>query len=197
MKIRYSILSMLLVLAAAGCDQAPTGPDAGLAPSAPAEARKTRQELAFPVSGVIEGGTFAGTAKITELALNAAGQLEATGVLNGTATVAGVATAVTGQTFTTLAVITQGASGAVVTLASSNNTPGACDVLFLDLGPLFLDVLGLTVDLAPVVLDLNAVPGAGNLVGNLLCVVVHLLDGPGIVLQVIENILDIINGLLG
>jgi hypothetical protein len=197
MRIRYAIPATFAVLFAAGCSDMPTSPDRSLAPSnAPSEARKTRQAFAFPVDGVIPGGTFDGTAQITSLALNAAGQLEATGVLNGTATVAGIATAITGQTFTTLAVITEGAGG-VTTTALSNNTPGACDVLFLDLGPLSLDLLGLTVDLDEVVLDVNAVPGAGNLLGNLLCTVVHLLDGPGVFLQALENILDLINSIIG
>lgn len=36
----------------------------------------------------------------------------------------------------------------------------------------------------------------GNLVGNLLCTVVHLLDGPGLLASVF-NLLDTINSLLG
>jgi len=64
------------------------------------------------------------------------------------------------------------------------------------LGPLHLDVLGLTVDLSEVVLDISAQAGPGNLLGNLLCAVVHLLDGPGI-LAAIANILNQINAILG
>ena len=56
---------------------------------------------------------------------------------------------------------------------------GACDILNLDLGPLDLNLLGLQIDLAPVVLDITAVQGAGNLLGNLLCAVAGLLDGNG------------------
>jgi hypothetical protein len=55
----------------------------------------------------------------------------------------------------------------------------SCSILDLDLGPLHLDLLGLVIDLAPVHLDITAVPGAGNLLGNLLCAVAHLLDGAG------------------
>ncbi|WP_205829549.1 hypothetical protein [Microbacterium sp. MEC084] len=55
----------------------------------------------------------------------------------------------------------------------------ACDILTLDLGPLHLDLLGLVVDLAPVNLDVTAQPGAGNLLGNLLCAVAGLLDRDG------------------
>ncbi|HET6937335.1 MAG TPA: hypothetical protein VFI19_01970 [Nocardioides sp.] len=53
----------------------------------------------------------------------------------------------------------------------------ACNILHLVLGPLDLNLLGLTVHLNQVVLDITAVPGAGNLLGNLLCAVAGLLDG--------------------
>jgi len=43
------------------------------------------------------------------------------------------------------------------------------------LGPLDLNVLGLTVHLNQVVLNITAVPGAGNLLGNLLCAAANLL----------------------
>ncbi|GAB6986292.1 hypothetical protein JCM10369A_28160 [Nocardioides pyridinolyticus] len=58
----------------------------------------------------------------------------------------------------------------------------SCDILHLVLAPLDLDLLGLRVHLDRVVLDIDAVPGAGNLLGNLLCAVTHLLDGglPGL-----------------
>jgi hypothetical protein len=55
----------------------------------------------------------------------------------------------------------------------------ACDVLHLVLGPLDLNLLGLRIQLNQVVLDITAVPGAGNLLGNLLCAIVGLLDPPG------------------
>jgi hypothetical protein len=53
----------------------------------------------------------------------------------------------------------------------------ACDILNLVLGPLDLNILGLQVNLQRVVLDITAVAGAGNLLGNLLCAVAGLLDG--------------------
>ncbi|HEU4338141.1 MAG TPA: hypothetical protein VFR45_12560 [Nocardioides sp.] len=53
----------------------------------------------------------------------------------------------------------------------------ACDILNLVLGPLDLNILGLRIQLNRVVLDITAVPGAGNLLGNLLCAVAGLLDG--------------------
>ena len=52
-----------------------------------------------------------------------------------------------------------------------------CPILHLELGPLDLNLLGLRVQLNQVVLDITAIPGPGNLLGNLLCAVAGLLDG--------------------
>jgi hypothetical protein len=76
----------------------------------------------------------------------------------------------------------------------------ACQILSLDLGPLNLDLLGLVVDLSDVQLDITAERGAGNLLGNLLCTVAGLLDGPGAgggLLNAVDRLLDRITGLLG
>lgn len=79
----------------------------------------------------------------------------------------------------------------------------ACDVLTLALGALHLDLLGLVVDLAPVDLAITAQPGAGNLLGNLLCAVVGLLDGTGgitgalaDVAGLLTQVTNILNGIL-
>jgi hypothetical protein len=56
------------------------------------------------------------------------------------------------------------------------STQATCDILTLILGPLHLDLLGLVVDLNQVILTITAQSGAGNLLGNLLCAVAHLLD---------------------
>ncbi|EMA46536.1 hypothetical protein [Halococcus saccharolyticus] len=49
-------------------------------------------------------------------------------------------------------------------------------LLYLDLSGLFVDLLGVEIELNRVELDLSAVPGPGNLLGNLLSQVVGLLD---------------------
>ena len=75
----------------------------------------------------------------------------------------------------------------------------ACDILHLVLGPLDLDLLGLQVHLNRVVLDIVAVAGAGNLLGNLLCAIAGLLDGgplAGLLTQLtnlLNQILDALN----
>ncbi len=56
---------------------------------------------------------------------------------------------------------------------------GSCKILHLTLGPLDLNLLGLKVHLDRIVLDITAQSGPGNLLGNLLCAIAHLLDGTG------------------
>jgi hypothetical protein len=70
-----------------------------------------------------------------------------------------------------------------------------CPILHLELGPLSLDLLGLQVNLNQVVLDITAVPGAGNLLGNLLCAVAGLLDNPNGLARLLNQILAILSGL--
>lgn len=67
--------------------------------------------------------------------------------------------------------------GQSVTNARTATRQASCDILHLVLAPLDLDLLGLQVHLDRVVLNIVAVSGAGNLLGNLLCAVTGLLDG--------------------
>jgi hypothetical protein len=66
-----------------------------------------------------------------------------------------------------------------VTTGASDNLQvqqAVCPILHLDLGPIFLDVLGLEIDLSRIILDVTAVSGPGKLLGNLLCALLGLLD---------------------
>jgi hypothetical protein len=127
-------------------------------------------------------GVFTGAVAITSFATNTAGQLLANGTVTGNA-VFGAITVPVSQAFTNL----------LVTPAAAN-----CRILHLDLAPIFLDLLGLQLTTSEIVVDLTAVPGAGNLLGNLLCAVVHLLDqNPlGALGTAIQNLLNQINGIL-
>ena len=74
---------------------------------------------------------------------------------------------------------------------------GSCQILDLTLGPLDLNLLGLMVHLDQVHLNITAQSGPGNLLGNLLCSVSHLLDsGNGNVLTAITNLINQILGRL-
>lgn len=74
-----------------------------------------------------------------------------------------------------------------------------CPILHLELGPLDLNLLGLRVQLNQVVLDVTAIPGPGNLLGNLLCAIAGLLDGldlGGILGGLLQRLLDALIRLL-
>jgi hypothetical protein len=125
--------------------------------------------LSVPVVGTATAGTITGalngTATITRFVASQ-GQLTAVGTLTGT--------------------VTDAATGAVRSIATTFSTQlaptavtAACEILHLDLGPIDLNLLGLTVHTNEIVLDIAAVPGAGNLLGNLLCSVANLLNGNG------------------
>ncbi len=136
--------------------------------------------LTIPVVGAVTGtvaGAFNGAARITGFALQN-GQLVATGTLTGTVTnAAGVVVQSVAATFST-PILQQAAS---------------CSILNLVLGPIHLDLLGLVVDTNQIVVGISAVPGAGNLLGNLLCAVAGLLDSGGPLSQVSQ----LLNRLLG
>jgi hypothetical protein len=73
---------------------------------------------------------------------------------------------------------------------------GSCQILDLTLGPLDLNLLGLVVHLDRVHLNITAVSGPGNLLGNLLCAVAHLLDSNASG-TALARLLNRIFGLLG
>jgi hypothetical protein len=125
---------------------------------------------ADPTTGVV--GTLTGTLTITGFTVQN-GVLAAVGTL--TATVKNAAGDI-------IATINQ-----VVTIPLQN--AGTCPVLHLELGPVDLNLLGLMVHLDRVVLDITAQSGPGNLLGNLLCAVTHLLDSNG-PLSAIQHLLD-------
>jgi hypothetical protein len=146
----------------------------GIAIAQTTQATKT-SALTVPVTGAGGGGTFTGTMQIQRFATQN-NQLVATGIVSGVFTSAtGAATSVV-QTVTVPAAVTN----------------ATCDILHLDLGPLHLDILGLVVDLNRIVLDITAESGAGNLLGNLLCGVAGLLDNPGGLAKLLNQILGIL-----
>lgn len=89
-------------------------------------------------------------------------QLMANGVMNGT---------ITDSSGNVTQVTNQSASMPVSGMTAS------CPILSLTLGPLNLNILGLDISLNTVVLNIVAIPGSGNLLGNLLCAIANLLNG--------------------
>ena len=88
---------------------------------------------------------------------------------------------------------------AVIAAIEQGAAQQVCSILHLELGPLNLNLLGLQVELddcagGPVVVDITAETGPGNLLGNLLCELLGSGDlGLGATLQ---NLLNQILGLL-
>jgi hypothetical protein len=115
-------------------------------------------------------GTFAGTFVPRSFSV-VNGVLEATGVLKGT---------LTDANGTNLGTVNQTVTMPVNIPATRTAAPAACQILDLVLGPLNLNLLGLVVTLNQVHLNITAVPGPGNLLGNLLCAVAGLLNGSGV-----------------
>ena len=163
------------------------------AQSADAQARPLRN---LAVTGLAGTNLFTGALTITSFALSE-GSLVASGVVRG----------VTGgqrvnQSFTNVPVQLVGSAqqtNALAPAALDPDEPFVCDILFLDLGPLNLNLLGLQLDLAEVILDVDALSGAGNLLGNLLCAVtglLNVLDLGALIQGILESLLGAINGLL-
>jgi len=195
MHVRRLAAGLLACVAFAACSDNSSAPTAPTTNDAPALARahtgplvKQLTDLAVTSTGTLSSlnipvgtaGIFNGTLTITSFATNAAGQLVANGTLTGQAVFGGVTVPIS-QAFTNL----------VVTPLTQR-----CTILHLDLGPIFLNLLGLQLTTSPITLDLTAVAGAGNLLGNLLCAVAHLLDQNPLI-PAIQNLLNQINAILG
>jgi hypothetical protein len=89
-------------------------------------------------------------------------------------------------------------------LTTPPEPPVPCPILHLELGPLDLNLLGLRVQLNQVVLDVTAIPGPGNLLGNLLCALAGLLDGVdvgnvlgNVLQQLIDALIRLLQGIGG
>jgi len=148
-------------------------------------------DVVVPVTGKIKdhpGMSFKGRVVNPEVTYSPTKDvLRVSGTLRGTLTKASGETLGINKQFQTTAVAQTGTDTGGLSTAQAT-TP--CSILNLDIGRIHLDLLGLVVDLAPIHLDVTAVPGAGNLLGNLLCAVAGLLD-PNTFLA------DFLNQLLG
>ena len=168
MKLRLPMIAVALAM----LGMLAVSPAAAASSSAAAAPAATVTGTIAQASG---GGTFTGT--LTNIVVkNVDGVLTATGTLNGTLTTAAG---------TVIPVVNQ-----VISLPAA--ATGTCTVLTLTLGPLDLNLLGLMVHLNQVVLNVTAQSGPGNLLGNLLCAVAHLLDNGG----PLSGIAGLLNNLL-
>jgi hypothetical protein len=77
-----------------------------------------------------------------------------------------------------------------------NPTPGACQVLDLVLQPIDLNLLGLRVATSRIEVLIEAIPGAGNLLGNLLCAITGILDPQAATQASTSQLAQVLNALL-
>lgn len=161
-----------------------TGMLLGLTGPASAAPRPTAPVSSVPISGTLADGTGAvsGLFNVQNFAV-AGSTLNAVGTFTGTITDAAGNVLASGSQQIALP----------VDLAQSQ---GSCQILDLVLGPLDLDLLGLQVHLDTVHLNITAQSGPGELLGNLLCAVAGLLDGPTGLSAVLNQIATLLNQIL-
>jgi hypothetical protein len=119
---------------------------------------------------------FKGTYTIDRFA-NRGGKLVAIGTLKGTMRKSGKTKKVRRAGVRMPASVV--GAGSAAKAAQVPPIPGACQVLNLVLGPINLNLLGLSVRTNQINVRIDAIPGAGNLLGNLLCAVTNLLNPDG------------------
>ena len=148
-----------------------------------------------PVSGMLQDesgdvGTFLG--RISHVVTSGAdGSRSVSGVLRGRAVIDGQMIRVTDQAFTspvTMPGVKSASVGKDVTRGRADegspvrrgagsyafsmqtaSDPGKCDVLYLDIQPITLNLLGLEAETSAITVDINAIPGEENILGNLVC----------------------------
>lgn len=179
MKIRLAILSLIVALVSVSV-VAPVRANA--AGNTPGSALSIPVQV--PLTGSLAGDTLNGVLNITHFGTNSAGQLTASGSL-------------VYSVVDSLGNVVNGLSGITQTLTNiplTTGSGGTCSILDLTVGAIHLDLLGLTIDTNTIHLSITAQSGPGNLLGNLLCSVAHLLDNGNT--NAVANILNAVTRLL-
>jgi hypothetical protein len=162
--------------------------------AAPSAQKPAAGELTSTVTGVAEGGHDVTAEFIPKKFKKSEDGLAVRGWLVGT--IEGVGDFKKMRTFE-VSSINDAAVPSSDTKRSDFALAATCDILFLELGPLDLDLLGLVVHLDKIVLDIDAESGPGNLLGNLLCAVVGLLDQGGPLNNLLNQLINLLNQILG
>ena len=212
MRIYATVAVTGLLLVTNSCADAPTRPEVSTPERAPLMKKEpgvrdarllSNMPVEFPIQG---GGTFIGRLTITHFSFDETTRtLMIDGELSGRAMSAshGIMKTADGRP----AVIPAGRPVTITNVpVTLSHTPESsalvrpaqqtsCPILFLTLGPIHLDLLGLVLDTSQITIDLTAQPGGGNLLGNLLCALLGLLDPLALIAQ-IQALLTAINNLL-
>lgn len=169
----------------------------GSAATASAQTTSSSQPLAkrIPVTGVVKKGPqsgkkFNGMLKIKRF-VKRSGTLYAVGTLKGTLRHRTVSQRVSMPVSNPSVAGAQGAKSAQLPPIA-----GACQILNLQLGPINLNLLGLVVRTNAINIRIDAVPGPGNLLGNLLCGITNLLNPGSLSGTPLGQLVNILNALL-
>ena len=161
----------------------------GAGPAAAADTAQAAQPLTkvVPISGVAPNGKQlrSGSFTIKRFAQRG-GQLQAVGKLKGRLNGKRV-----NRTVRLPAELASGAQSAQIP-----PTPNACQILNLTIQPIDLNLLGLRVRTSRIDLRIEGVPGAGNLLGNLLCGLTGILDPASLANTPLGQLTQILNALL-
>lgn len=193
--MRAKSLTYLVTLAvlAACSDQSPTPNQPALGPRF--AVRQLDEKAALLSNLPISQGSFSGSLSITHIAYD-----EASRELRFSGTVTRASDGVTDRftdvpgTLSRAASASVSSSSAITPAQVGSNEP--CDLLSLGIQPIDLDVLGLTLELTLIGIDVHGVPGPGNALGNLLCSVVGLIDSAAAATRAIQAQLDQTNRML-
>lgn len=185
MRIRLPIAAVTLALFGMLAVSPMTAAAASNAPARHHATAGLTQVIATPLTTATGSATLTGKLTINRV-VNQGGQLMAVGTIsgvisNGTGALASLNSQAVSQPFT----------------APLADPASSCPILHLVVGPISLNLLGLVVTTNQIVVDITAVPGAGNLLGNLLCAVVHLLDNTNASLSAVAALLNQILAILG
>ncbi len=173
-KSRRGLLSAALPIGAAAAIAAGTVQNA--------QAANIIQSLTTQINNFVPGvGGFVGTLTVSSFQV-------VNGVLSAIGTLTGNVLGPTGAPLT--------GSPISQTITIPLGVAASCQILTLTLGPLDLNLLGLVVHLNQVVLTITAVPGAGNLLGNLLCDVANLLNAGGPLSNLLGNLASLLTQIL-
>ena len=166
------LLALLMVVLPAAIVAAP----ASAMPAVPPPASGS---LTTAIMQVIPNiGTFTGSLTVNSFNL-------VNGVVNAVGTITGTLTNTAGGVVGTI-------TNQAISIPLASFT-GTCTILTLHTGAIDLTLLGLNVSLSPIDLVITATAAPGNLLGNLLCAVAHLLDSNGS----LTAVTSLLNNILG
>lgn len=82
-----------------------------------------------------------------------------------------------------------------LTTSAAPDPTVTCPILHLAIGAINLNLLGLVITISPITIDIVAVTGPGNLLGNLLCAIANLLNS-GPLATILNQLIALLNQLL-